>query len=94
MPWIESAKKRHRQNVKSRIRNRAVKAELKSSIKVYLAAVKEGRLDDAKKQLQVCFGKLDKAGLRRYIHPNAANRYKSRLSRRLHAKPVAAAAGS
>lgn len=92
MPWLESAKKRNRQSIKRRLRNRAVKADLKSAIKAYLTLIKTGKLAEAKAQLQICFGKLDKAGSRRYIHPNAANRYKSRLSRRL--KPVAATAAA
>lgn len=94
MAWLKSAEKRNRKSIKRRQRNRAVKADLKSAIKAYLGFVKAGKATEAAEQLKVCFGKLDKAGNRRYIHPNAANRSKARLSRRLKLATAAASSGS
>ena len=83
MPHTESAKKRLRQSKVRRVRNRAVKSDLRSSIKKLLKAIKDGDATKAADELKVCFGKLDKCAVRRYLHPNTAHRYKSRLALRV-----------
>jgi small subunit ribosomal protein S20 len=93
MPHIESAKRRLRQNRKRRIQNRAVLSDLRTQIKKVLQAVKSGNADAAKVELSQAYKRLDKCALRRYLHPNTAYRYKSRLARRVNGlKPAAPAA--
>lgn len=83
MPHTESAKKRLRQNVKRRAQNRAVKSDLRTTFKKFLKTVKAGDKAGASELLKVAFSKLDKCAARRYLHPNTAHRYKSRLSKRV-----------
>jgi small subunit ribosomal protein S20 len=83
MPHVTSAKKRLRQNIKRRMQNRAVKSDLRTAIKKLLKSVKEKNLDTAKGLLSIVASKLDKAGARRYLHPNTAARYKGRLTKRV-----------
>lgn len=91
MPHLKSAKKRHRQSEAANRRNRSVKSDLRTQMKKFLVAVKEGQLDQAAVELQLCYKKLDKCGVRRYLHPNTAHRYKGRLAARLNAAKQKAA---
>lgn len=84
MPHTDSAKKRQRQNVVRRARNRAVKSDIRSQIKRVLMAVKDGNKEQATAELKVVYQKLDKSAARRYLHPNTAHRYKSRLAARVN----------
>jgi small subunit ribosomal protein S20 len=83
MPHITSAKKRLRQSKVRRVRNRAVLADLRTSIKKLLKAIKSSDKAGAVENLKIVHGKLDKCGIRRYLHPNTAQRYKSRLAKRV-----------
>jgi len=83
MAHTESAKKRHRQSLKRRAQNRAVKSDLRTTFKKLLKTVKAGDTAAAGELLKVAFSKLDKCAVRRYLHPNTAHRYKSRLSKRV-----------
>ena len=47
MPHSSSAKKRHRQSLERRDRNRAVKHELKTRVRKVVEAVDAGKADDA-----------------------------------------------
>lgn len=80
MPNTKSAKKRLRQNIDRRTRNRATKATLKTLIKKVRAAIDEGNAAQAEEQYRVAVKRLDKAAAHRVIHRNAAARVKSRLS--------------
>lgn len=85
MPHTPSAKRRLRQNKRRRAQNRSVISELRTTVKALLKACKEGKADEAKAQLKFCHQKLDKCGVRRYIHPNTAARTKARLTKRVNA---------
>jgi small subunit ribosomal protein S20 len=89
MPHTRSAKKRLRQNVKRRLRNRAVKKAIKVQVKKFQAALKEGSLDQAQQEFNLAAQKLDRAAGKRVLHPNTAARKKSQLARHLHAKQTA-----
>ncbi len=80
-----SAKKRVRQNVKSRARNRARKVLIKDQTKAFLAALEAGDVEKAKVELNKTVSRLDKVAAKNTIHPNAASRRRSRLTRRLNA---------
>ena len=79
MPNTSSSKKRLRQNEKLRIRNRAVKSNMRSQIRRFREAVKAGDGDTAKTEFRLVQKKLDQAASDNLIHKNAAARTKSRL---------------
>ncbi len=87
-----SAKKRVRQNEKSRLRNRRRNTALRSTIKSFLNLVQHGKVDEAEKALPKVCQAIDKVAAKGTLHKNTASRYKSRLSRRLNGakKPAAA----
>jgi len=80
-----SAKKRIRQALKRRARNRARKEVLKVQVKTYLTALGSGDLGKAEAELRNVTSRLDKVAAKRTIHKNAASRKRSRLTRRLNA---------
>jgi small subunit ribosomal protein S20 len=94
MPNIKSAKKRHRQSLERRARNRATKSALKTQIRKVKELVAAGNLDEAKVQSSVLAKKLDQAAAKRVLHAKTSARLKSRMSKRLKAaqKPAAASA--
>ncbi len=82
MANIKSQIKRNRQNEARRLRNKAVRSELKTRVKKAVAAAEahdEGTLD----ALRLAQKRLDKAASKGVIHKNQAARRKSRLMRRL-----------
>ncbi len=83
MPNIASAKKRLRQNVKRRARNRTRKRAIRVAQKELFALIEANDLEAARKALDVCFSRLDKAAKRGAIHRNKADRKKSRLAAKL-----------
>jgi small subunit ribosomal protein S20 len=83
MPNIASAKKRLRQSIKRRTKNRAVKAELRTEIRKVREAAAAGNVAEAETELRVAMAKLDRAAVKRIIHPNRAARLKSRLSAKI-----------
>lgn len=80
-----SAKKRVRQNIKGRARNRARKVLIKDQTKAFLAALGAGDVAKARVELNKTVSRLDKVAAKNTIHPNAASRRRSRLTRRLNA---------
>lgn len=83
MPNIEGAKKRMRQSIVLREKNRSVKRSLKTQCKKVLEAVTAGNVEQAEKELRQSAKVLDRAAARKVIHTNAAARTKSRLSARV-----------
>jgi small subunit ribosomal protein S20 len=85
MPTSKSAKKRLRQSLERRARNRAVKSSLKTQIKKVSASAAGGDGEATEEEFRLAVKKLDQAAAKRVIHPNKAARLKSRLSKRLKA---------
>ena len=83
MPHSASAKKRHKQNLRNRERNRAAKSELKSHVRKVLTAIEAGEIDQAREALRTVASSADKAAASHKIHRNKAARIKSRLSARM-----------
>lgn len=83
MPNNATAKKRLRQNVVIRARNRGIKSAVRSQIRVVDEAIAAGDIAKAEKEFVSAASKLDKAGARKVFHPNTASRYKSRLAQRI-----------
>jgi small subunit ribosomal protein S20 len=79
---IKSQIKRNLQNEKARLRNKAVRSELKTRVKAATASV--GTESEAE-ATRLAIKKIDKAATKGVIHKNAAARKKSRLVKRLAA---------
>lgn len=86
MPHLKSGKKRLRQGIKRRARNRAVKKGIKLEVREFVAVVenKDSTPEQLKAELVKAVKKLDKAAAKRVIHPNQAARRKSQLARMLN----------
>jgi small subunit ribosomal protein S20 len=77
----KSARKRIRQNERRRLRNRAVRSQLRTAVKV--ARTLEG--PEQRPSIEAAIRSLDKAVSKGVIHRNTAARKKSALARRLAA---------
>lgn len=87
-----SAKKRIRQSIKRRARNRARKELIKDQTRVYLTALAGNDLAKAETELRKTVARLDKVAAKHTIHKNTAARRRSRLTLRLNAAKAAKAA--
>src|SRR5271155_1236135 len=85
---IKSQIKRNRQNEKRRLRNKSVRAELRTRTKNAVTAAETGAEDSAE-QLRLAVKRIDKAAARGVIHKNTAANHKSRLVRRIAAVEAA-----
>ena len=85
MPNSPSAKKRLRQNVTRRGRNRSVKSRLRTQIRKVREAIDAGKADEATSELRTAVKLLDKAAGKNVLHANVAARTKSRLSKAIKA---------
>jgi small subunit ribosomal protein S20 len=80
-----SAKKRVRQTLKRRARNRARKEELKGELKTFATALTAGDADKAETQLRAVSSRLAKIAHKGTIHKNTAARQRSRLAKKVNA---------
>jgi small subunit ribosomal protein S20 len=79
---IKSQIKRNLTNEKRRLRNKAVKSELKTLVRRFREAADSGDVERATASLQVASRKLDKAASKGVIHPNQAANRKSAMAKR------------
>jgi small subunit ribosomal protein S20 len=79
---IKSQIKRNRTNEKRRLRNKAVKSELKTLVRRFREAAENGDGERAGASLQLASRKLDKAVSKGVIHPNQAANRKSAMAKR------------
>lgn len=84
-----SAIKAHRQSIKRRLRNRAVKSATKTAIKRATDAIAGGDVDAAREAVRAAISTLDRAAQKGVLHPNNAGRRKSRLLLRYNASVAA-----
>jgi small subunit ribosomal protein S20 len=80
---IKSQIKRNKQNEKARQRNKAVKSELKSSVRKFREAADAGDVEAATLAMRAAAIKLDKAASKGVIHKNQAANRKSALAKRV-----------
>lgn len=80
-----SAKKRIRQNVKRKIRNRDRKKAVKLQVRKVADAVKVRDAGGAQAELVKAVKLIDRVAAKGTIHKNAAARKKSRLQKRVNA---------
>jgi small subunit ribosomal protein S20 len=76
-----SAEKRHRQSEDRRIRNKAVKSTVRTSIKKFVVLAQKKELEGAEGALKDMIKKIDTAARKGIIKKNAASRKKSRMQR-------------
>ncbi len=81
MANIKSQIKRNRQNETRRVRNKAVRSELRTRTKAAVAAAEAG--EDTTEALGAAIKRIDKAAQKGVLHKNTAARKKSRLVKRL-----------
>lgn len=77
----KSALKRHRQSLKARDRNRAMKTKIKNVVKEVRAAVDAGDKEKAQSALRSATSILDRAATKKTIHWRNAARKVSRLNK-------------
>jgi small subunit ribosomal protein S20 len=80
MPITKSAKKRHRQSLVRRARNRAAKSTIKTQVRKVQEAIDGGDVKTAEAELRVAAKIVDRAAAAGVVHANLAGRVKSRLS--------------
>ncbi len=83
MPRRRSSIKRKRADKKRHLHNLKIKQQLKKTLKKFLELLSAKNTNEAKTFLSEVFSVLDKAAKKRIIHPQTANRKKSRLALRL-----------
>jgi small subunit ribosomal protein S20 len=88
MANIKSQIKRNRSNERRRLRNQAVRSELKTRAKAADTAIAAGD-DTAAEKVRVAQKRIDKAASKGRIHKNAAARRTSRLMKRANATAAA-----
>ena len=81
MPNTPSAKKRLKQNVERRARNRAAKTSIRNLTRTIRESVAAKDVAKSEEAFGKLVSKLDRASSAKVIHANAAARTKSRLSK-------------
>jgi len=83
MPRRKTSLKQNRVNKKRHLRNMKIKQQLKKTLKQIEKLLSTKQSAEAKNTLKTVFSQLDKAAKKRIIHPETANRKKSRLMKRV-----------
>ena len=81
MANIKSQIKRNKQNEKARLRNKAVKSSLKTSIRKFRQAAESGDTDQTDAALRAACRQLDKAASKGVIHKAQAANRKSAIAK-------------
>jgi small subunit ribosomal protein S20 len=79
---IKSQIKRNKQNEKARVRNKAVKSSLKTSVRQFREAADAGDAEQVTQTMRAALTKLDKAASKGVIHKNQAANRKSAIAKR------------
>ena len=82
MANIKSQIKRNRTNEAARLRNKAVKSSLKTSVRKFREAADAGDRDAALDALKTASRQLDKATSKGVVHANQAANRKSAMAKR------------
>jgi small subunit ribosomal protein S20 len=85
MPNTASAKKRLRQSVERRARNRAAKTSIRNLTRTIRESVIAKDATKSEEAYKTLVKKLDRAASKNVLHANAAARTKSRLSKAIKA---------
>ena len=85
MANIKSQIKRNRTNEQRRLRNKAVKSELKTAVRRFRAAAEAGDTEATTTALRSASKLLDKAASKGVIHKNQAANRKAAMAKRANA---------
>jgi small subunit ribosomal protein S20 len=86
-----SARKRVRQNLAARARNRWRLRAMRDAVKAFRDKLAHGSVEDAAAAMKACAKIVDRTAQKGVIHKNQAARRKSRMSASLKAKKTAKA---
>ena len=86
MPLIKSAKKRLRQDEKKRIRNKAIRNEVRNQVKKINKLFLAGNIEEARRIQPEIIRLIDKIVSKGIWHKNKAARIKSRIAKKLVSK--------
>jgi small subunit ribosomal protein S20 len=75
-----SSKKRIRQTLKRSLRNRHIRATVRSRVRALRQAIQTGNADEARKALAVATRRIDMAVSKGVFHRKTGSRYISRLT--------------
>ena len=75
------ARKRHRQSLERRMRNRSVRSRVRRQMRRMREAMAEGDAGKVKEMLPETFSIIDVGWRKGVLHRNTASRYKSRMAR-------------
>ena len=90
MANLKSSQKRIRSNERKRVRNVAVKTNIKTEVKRVEQAIEDGNFEIAKKMLSEAASVLDSASAKGIIKKNTGSRKKSRLAKKINSLQTAA----
>ncbi len=79
------ARKRHRQSLERRMRNRAVRSRVRGQLRRMRAAIEEGDAGKVKELLPETMSVIDVGWRKGVLHRNTAARYKARMARQAQA---------
>jgi small subunit ribosomal protein S20 len=88
IPVHPSAQKRHRQNLKRRDHNRAIRTQVRTAVKTATEAIAATDAGAAQEKLRAAISALDKAGGKGKLHRNTVARKIARLSAQHHKQHV------
>ena len=81
----KQARKRHRQSLERRMRNRAVRSRVRRQMRKMRSAIADGDADAVKQLLPETFSVIDVGWRKGVLHRNTASRYKSRVAKQAEA---------
>ncbi len=81
----KQARKRHRQSLERRMRNKSVRTRVRRQMRLMRVALDEGDAAKVKELLPETISVIDVGWRRGVLHRNTASRYKSRMARQAQA---------
>jgi small subunit ribosomal protein S20 len=77
----KQARKRHRQSLERRMRNKSVRTRVRRQMRAMRVAIDEGDADKVKEMLPKTLSVIDVGWRKGVLHRNTASRYKSRMTK-------------
>jgi len=81
----KQARKRHRQSLERRMRNKSVRTRVRRQMRMMRIAIDEGNAEKVREMLPETMSIIDVGWRRGVLHRNAASRYKSRMAKQAEA---------
>jgi small subunit ribosomal protein S20 len=81
----KQARKRHRQALERRMRNKSVRTRVRRQMRRMRTAISDGDADKVKELLPETMSIIDVGWRKGVLHRNAASRYKARMARQAQA---------